>query len=110
MVFLKLKVDGAEAPVTVGSAIGVDPEEDLAELDGLRVLHTYLADHTSDFGLDLIHDFHRLDDADGLAGGDPASDLDVGIRPRLGRFVPSAHHRRLDLLEDRRGDRAGSLA
>src|SRR5918999_2270483 len=112
MVFLKLKVDAAVAPETVDSAIGVNPEEDLAELHRLRVLHAHLADHTGDLGLDLVHDLHRFDDAHRLAGGHPTSDIRVGFRPRLRRSVEGSHHRGLDLLErrDRRGSNAGRFA
>src|SRR5687767_3858858 len=75
MVFLKLNDPGAEEPVTVVSAIGVDSEEDLAELHRLRVLHAHLADHTGDLGLDLVHDLHCLDDAYRLTRGHPAPHL-----------------------------------
>src|SRR5512141_2828224 len=51
----------------VGSAIGVHAEEGLPELDGLRVFDQHLADDPRDLGLDLVHDLHRLDDADRLA-------------------------------------------
>src|SRR5690242_5860845 len=63
MVCLKLNVD-AGVPLGAGdSAIGIDPEEDLAELHRLRVVHQNLPHHAGDLSLDLVHDFHRFDDA-----------------------------------------------
>src|SRR5688572_13586793 len=50
------------------SAIGIGPVEDLSDLDGLRVLDQDLADHAAHLGLDLVHDLHRLGDADRLPG------------------------------------------
>src|SRR5688500_12102040 len=60
-----LKLNGGAAAAGV-SAIGIHPEEDLAEFDGLRILHADLADDAAEFGFDLVHDLHRLDDADRL--------------------------------------------
>src|SRR6266446_4963153 len=50
-----------------GSGIGFHPEEDLAELDGLRVLDQDLAHAAGDFGFDFVHDLHGFDDAQRLA-------------------------------------------
>src|SRR5664279_6318117 len=47
-------------------AIGVDPEEDLSVLDGVRIRHQHFAHHARVFRLDLVHDLHRLDDAEAL--------------------------------------------
>src|SRR5918999_898228 len=92
MVCLKLKVEtGVPAAVAV-SAMGIDPVEDLAEFDRLRVVDQDLAHHPGDLGLDLVHDFHRFDDADRLPAGDPAADLHVGRGAGLGRLVEGAHH------------------
>src|SRR5512138_3630927 len=43
-----------------------DPEERLAELDGRRVLDEDLGDGPVDLALDLVHELHRLDDAERL--------------------------------------------
>src|SRR5919112_2997168 len=90
MVCLKLNVDAPldSAGVTAaGSAIGIDPEEDLPELDRLGVVDQHLAHHASELGLDLVHDLHRFDDADRLPRRDPGPDLHVRVRARLGRLV-----------------------
>src|SRR6266511_1016819 len=90
------------------SGMGIHPEEGLSELDRLGVLHQHLPDHARDFGFDLVHDFHRLDDAHHLPRGDPAPHLDVGLGAGLGGGVERPHHRRLDLDEvGRKGGRDG---
>src|SRR5260221_4361367 len=85
------------------SAIGIHPVKDLPELHGLRVLHSDFADHTVQLRFDLVHDLHRLDDADHLARRDPAADFDVRLGPGLGRGIERPHHRRLDLEQLARG-------
>src|SRR5688572_20493418 len=52
------------AAAVAGLAIGIDPEEDLSVLDRMRVLHRDLLDDARELGLDLVHDLHRLDDAE----------------------------------------------
>src|SRR6266536_1837314 len=99
MVCLKLKVGVAVGVTSAGSAIGVDPEEHLPELDRLGVIHADLPDDPGDLGLDLVHDLHRLDDADSLPGGDPAARLHIRLGPGLRRHVEGADHGGLDLLE-----------
>src|SRR5215207_10805588 len=79
------------------SAIRVDAEQDLAVLHGVRVLHDDLAHHAAELRLDLIHDLHRLDDAENLPFGDARPLGYVGIRARLRRGVKRSHHRRLHL-------------
>src|SRR5260370_499374 len=63
MACLKLKVPCA------ASAMGVHPEEGLSELDRLGVFHRHLANHAGHFGLDFVHDLHRLDDTHHLQIG-----------------------------------------
>src|SRR3954468_968190 len=75
-----------------------DDEERLAELDRLAVLAQDLPDRAGCVRLDLVHDLHRLDDADRLADPDGAADLDEGVGARAGRAVERADHRRLDDL------------
>src|ERR1700737_1863256 len=88
---LKLKVD-CGAAAALASAIGIYPEQSLAELDRLAVLDRDLSNHPGDLRLDLIHDLHRFDDADGLPRTDSVTHLDVSFRPRLGRLVEGADH------------------
>src|SRR5882672_12118782 len=52
--------------ISRGSAQRVHQEEWLAELDGLAVLDHDLGDAPRHLGLDLVHQLHRLDDADDL--------------------------------------------
>src|SRR6478672_9797139 len=65
-----LKFSGVPDPAAsgaVGLAIRRDAEKDLAVFHRLRVLHEHFAHDTGEFGLDLVHDLHRFDDADDLA-------------------------------------------
>src|SRR6185503_7997059 len=50
----------------VGLAIRIDLEQHLAVLHRLGVLRQDLTNHAGVLGLDLVHDLHRLDDADDL--------------------------------------------
>src|SRR5881628_800276 len=104
MAALKLNV---ACPAWGASGMGVHPEEELSELDGLRVLHQHLPHHARDLGLDFVHDLHRFDDADDLAGRDPAPGLDVGLGTGLRGRVVRPHHGRLDLHQMRRRRRRG---
>src|SRR2546427_277775 len=88
MAALKLNV---ACPAWGASGMGVHPEEELSELDGLRVLHQDLPHHARDFGLDFVHDLHRFDDADDLAGRDPSPGLDVGLGTGLRGRVERPH-------------------
>src|SRR5882724_76574 len=87
-----LKLNAAGEVVPVESAIRIHPEEHLSKLHRLGILDAHLADHPGDLCLDLVHDLHRFDDADGLPRGDPAPYLHVGLGTRLGRPVEGAHH------------------
>src|SRR5215510_7796777 len=73
-----------------------DREELLAVLDGLPVARVDRDDLALDVGLDLVHELHRLDDAEDLPLADPGADL--GERLRLGR------RRSVEGSDDRRGD------
>src|SRR5919197_3322955 len=59
MVCLKLKL-GEAAPAPADSPMGIDPEEDLAVLDGLRVFDADFPHDPGDLGLDFVHDLHRF--------------------------------------------------
>ena len=58
-------------------------------------------------GGDRVHRLHRLDDQQGLAGGDAVADADERIVARLGLQIDGADHRRLDRLADGIGRRLG---
>src|SRR2546423_5475145 len=74
---------------------GLQVEEKLAELDRLGVLDVDRADDALDVGLHLVHELHRLEDAERLARRDRVALLDERRRPRLRGAVEGAHHRRL---------------
>lgn len=59
-------------PIRLGPK-GVEP---LAELDLGAVVNEDLGYHACHLGLDLVHQLHGLDNADGLTLVDPVSDLD----------------------------------
>src|SRR5215207_3550120 len=107
MVCLKLNVEvGAAA---LASAIRIYPEKDLTELDWLSVLHIDLADDAGYLGFDLVHDLHRLDDADSLSRRHPVAHLDVRLGAWLGSLVKGSDHRGTNLLEVcSQGQRANS--
>src|SRR5512145_446392 len=54
----------------------LDDEQRLAVFHRLPVLRQDRLDDAVLVGLDLVHELHRLDDADGLAGLDGVADLD----------------------------------
>src|SRR5690625_752021 len=86
-----------------------DPEQGLTVLDRILVLHQDLGDHSVGFGLDLVHQLHRLDDAQYGAAGDPVTDLDVIISVRSGSGVEGTDDRsaHVDQLRiESRGDPA----
>src|SRR5690349_24778491 len=96
--------DGAafgEAGGAVGGtelAIGIDPEERLPVFDGLRVGGENLGHDARDLGFDLVHDLHRLDDAEDLPFRDARTHRDVRLGTRLGGRIEGADHGRLDLV------------
>src|SRR5690606_22711591 len=73
-----------------------DDEQGLAELDRLAVLDQDGLDPPGLVGLDLVEQFHRLDDAQRIALGDGIADLDEGIGAGLRRPVEGPDHRRED--------------
>src|SRR4029077_5071027 len=94
MAALKLNV---ACPAWGASGIGVHPEEELSELDGLRVLHQHLPHHTRNFCLDFNNNLQRFDDANHRSGLDPGPGLNVGLGAGLRGRVERPHHGRLDL-------------
>src|SRR5438105_11785515 len=81
----------------------LEVEQRLPELDRLRVVDVDRAHDRLELGLDLVHQLHRLEDAERLALGDDVADLDEGGRARLRRAVERADHRRLDPNDAVRG-------
>src|SRR5262245_45204357 len=78
-------------------------EQELSELDGLRVVDVDRADDPLALRLDLVHQLHRLEDAERLAGPDGVADLHERRSVRVRRPVEGADHRRLDAQEPVRG-------
>ena len=74
-------------------------EEELAELNRLSVADVDLPDDALELGLDLVHQLHRLEDAQRLTGRDRIADLDERRRPRRGCSVERADHRAFDANE-----------
>src|SRR5882672_6985237 len=101
MACLKLNATGA------ASGMRIHPEEDLPELDRLRVLDAHFFHDSADLGLDLVHDLHRFDDAHDLPHVHPAADLHVCLGPRLGGRIDRPDHRGLDLEQLRAGGGRG---
>ncbi len=80
-----------------------DGEQPFAVLHRLAVLHVRAYYLSFVLGRDLIHQLHRLDDAQNLILLHPLADLDEGGRAGLGTAVESAddrgfHHGQLDRL------------
>src|SRR3954451_16134985 len=92
--------DGAAGGAVGGTelAIGIDPEERLPVFDGLRVGGENLGHDAHDLGFDLVHDLHRLDDAEYLPFRDARTHRDVRLGARLRRRVEGSHHGRLDVV------------
>jgi len=103
-------MDVGLAPVRGGCAGAAPPEvraaktldrlntnECVAFLDELAVLGDNGGNRAAHLSLDFIEDFHRLNDADRLAGLERIADLDERIRIGRGRAVEHAcegrHHR-----------------
>ena len=63
---------------------------------GWRVLDVDPPDDRLDVGLHLVHELHRLEDAECLPGRDDVALLDEGRCTRLRRAVEGSDHRRLD--------------
>src|SRR5207247_2117207 len=81
----------------------LEVEERLAELDGLPVLDVDDANDALDLGLHLVHQLHRLEDAERLADPDGVALFHEGGRAGLRRSIERADHRRLDAYRAVRG-------
>src|SRR5215213_6642837 len=87
--------------------IGLDGEKALPVLHGLAVLDVDLDDLPVVLGVDLVHQFHRLDNAKHLPLLDGGADIDEWRGARLGRTEERAddrrlHDRKIDLIRRRR--------
>src|SRR5215468_6944036 len=71
----------------------LDDEQRLTVFDGLAVLGQDLGDRAGHVGLDLVHDLHRLDDADRIAFLDLRADVDERLGSRARRAIEGADHR-----------------
>src|SRR5690348_13134233 len=70
-----------------------DLEQRLAVLDGSAVLDEDSDDRARSIGLDLVHELHRLDDAQHLALLDLVVERDIGRRVRVGLAIERADER-----------------
>src|SRR5215218_10979206 len=77
----------------------LDLEQELSELDGIAVPDVDAADDAVEVGLDLVHQLHRLEDAERLAVCDRRALLDERRRSGRRRPVERPDHRRLDADE-----------
>src|SRR5437867_3367112 len=82
--------------VTDPGSLRLEEEERLAVLHGLPVLGENLHDAAGGLRFDLVHEFHRLDDAEDLTLFHDVAFADIGLGGGRGRPVEGADHRRLD--------------
>ena len=73
-----------------------DREQPLAVLHRLAVLDVDVDDLAVVFGVDLVHQLHRFDDAEHLALVHAVADSKQRLRSGLGRAIERADDRRLD--------------
>ena len=67
-------------------------EQLLAKFDGLAVFDENLGNLAAHFGLDLVHDFHRFDDANDAVVLNGIADLSESGAFGGGSRVEGAHH------------------
>src|SRR5215217_1972666 len=88
---------------------GLELEQELAVLDGAPVRHVDLAHDALNLRLDLVHELHRLEDAERLPDSDSVALLHERGRAGLRRAIERPDHRRLDpnepVLRRGRGER-----
>src|SRR3979490_2238582 len=81
--------------IRIFSNMLAEDEERLPVLHRLAVFHKHRLHHAGGVGLDLIHQLHRLDDANRLAFLDGLADLDKGFGVGRRRTVKGTDHRGL---------------
>src|SRR5215210_7963801 len=67
----RLAMSRRDMPIGLG-----DHDQRLVELDGLRVFNEHRLDRARGGGGDRVHNFHRLDDDQRIAGVDRLADAD----------------------------------
>src|SRR5689334_9366339 len=77
----------------------LDREQSLAVLDRLAVLGKHLHDLSGDVRLDLVHELHRLDDAENLVLLDAVSRRSERRRLRRSRAVERSDDRRQNVVK-----------
>src|SRR5688572_17411815 len=88
----------------------LDGKEALAVLHGVAVFHVRLDNLPVTFGIDLVHQLHRLDDTENLAFLDGLTYLDIRLGTRLCRPVEGSndwrlHDSKIDVVISRRQHR-----
>src|ERR1700680_4283119 len=91
-IFLNILTPGAAAP----SLRRPDGEEPLPVLYGLPAFDVDIDDLAVVLRVDLVHQLHRLDDAEHLPLRHRRPDLDEGRRTRLRRAIEGTDDRRID--------------
>src|SRR5437899_9865137 len=76
--------------LTAHRSLLLDSEEGLSVLDGLAVLDVNLDDFARSFGLNLVHQLHRFDNANDRVGLDFAADAHKTFGCRRGRAKEGA--------------------
>ena len=71
--------------------LGLDSEKGLSVLDGLAVLDVNLDYFARGFGLDLVHQLHRFDNANDRGGLDFAADAHKAFGRWRGRAIEGAN-------------------
>src|SRR5262245_4324232 len=84
-----------------------NPEQRLPELHGLAVRHQHLEDFAVAVRLDLVHQLHRLDDAQDLPFSHLVADIDERPGARRAGAVESPHDGGLHLMGVGRVDGGG---
>ena len=80
-----------------GLAIRVDSEEHLPVFDWMSVLNANFFYHSVEFGLDLVHDFHGLDDAEDLTFRNTCADRHIRFGTWVGPRIERPDHGRFHL-------------
>src|SRR5215468_3931113 len=92
------------------SRLDLDSEQWLAVFDRLAVFDEGLGDGSAGVGRNLVHQLHRLDDAERLSGLDRVAEFNEGFSRRRRGAIESADDRRGDdvqFLFRRNGGRSG---